>query len=90
MLAQFGDSAQIHMQFGLAYANADFPDEAIPEFKKALARNDRLLDAHYSLGASYLSKSGDTAFAEAEVEFRKELSFHPTIFIVTTSSATWQ
>ncbi len=80
MLAQFGDSAQIHMQFGLAYANADFPDEAIPEFRKALARDDQLPDAHYSLGASYLSKSGDTAFAEAEVEFRKELSFHPDDF----------
>jgi tetratricopeptide (TPR) repeat protein len=80
MLAQFGDSAQIHMQFGLAYANADFPDEAISEFKKTLARNDSLLDAHYSLGASYLSKSGDTAFAGAEVEFRKELFFHPDDF----------
>jgi tetratricopeptide (TPR) repeat protein len=80
MLAQFGDSAQIHMQFGLAYGNADFPDEGIPEFKKALARNDRLLDAHYSLGASYLSKSGDTAFLDAEAEFRKELSFHPDDF----------
>jgi tetratricopeptide (TPR) repeat protein len=80
MLAQFGDSAQIHMQFGLAYANADFPDDAISEFKKTLARNDSLLDAHYSLGASYLSKSGDTAFVEAEAEFRKELSFHPNDF----------
>jgi tetratricopeptide (TPR) repeat protein len=80
MLAQFGDSAQIHMQFGLAYANADFPDEAISEFKKTLARNDTLLDAHYSLGASYLSKSGDTAFLDAEAEFRKELSFHPDDF----------
>ncbi len=80
MLAQFRDSAQIHMQFGLAYANADFPDEAISEFNKTLARNDRLLDAHYSLGASYLSKSGDTAFVEAEAEFRKELSFHPDDF----------
>jgi len=80
MLTQFGDSAQIHMQFGLAYANADFPDEAISEFKKAIARNDKLLDAHYSLGASYLSKSGDTAFLDAEAEFRKELSFHPDDF----------
>ncbi len=80
MLAQFGDSAQIHMQFGLAYANADFPEEAIPEFKKALARNNKLPDAHYSLGASYLSRSGDTAFHEAEAEFRTELSFHPDDF----------
>ncbi len=60
--------------------SADFPDEAISEFKKALARNNRLLDAHYSLGASYLSKSGDTAFLEAEAEFRKELSFNPNDF----------
>jgi tetratricopeptide (TPR) repeat protein len=80
MLAQFGDSAQVHMQFGLAYGNADFPEEAIPEFKKAIARNNRLLDAHYSLGASYLSRSGDTAFLEAEPEFRTELSFHPDDF----------
>jgi predicted Zn-dependent protease len=80
MLAQFGDSAQIHMQFGLAYGNADFPEEAIPEFKKALMRNDKLPDAHYSLGASYLSRSGDTAFPAAESEFRKELSFHPDDF----------
>ena len=80
MLARFGDSAQIHMQFGLAYANADFPEEAIPEFRKALAKNNKLPDAHYSLGASYLSRSGDTAFHEAEAEFRTELSFHPDDF----------
>jgi tetratricopeptide (TPR) repeat protein len=81
MLAEFGDSAQIHMEFGLAYGNADFPEEAIPEFRKVLARNDRFLDAHYSLGASYLRRSGDTASPEAEMEFRKELSLHPDDFL---------
>jgi tetratricopeptide (TPR) repeat protein len=81
MLAEFGDSAQIHMEFGLAYGNADFPEEAIPEFRKALARNDKLLDAHYSLGASYLRRSGDSAFPQAEAEFRKELSIHPNDFL---------
>ncbi len=80
MLAEFGDTAQIHMEFGLAYGNADFPEEAIPEFKKALARNDKLLDAHYSLGASYLRRSGDSAFPQAEAEFRRELSIHPNDF----------
>lgn len=80
MLAHFGDSAQIHMEFGLAYAHADFPEEAIPEFKKALARDGRLPDVHYSLGASYLSRSGDTAFAEAQAEFHKELAIHPNDF----------
>ncbi len=78
--AEFGDTAQIHMQFGLAYADADFPEEAIPEFKKTLARDNRYLDAHYSLGASYLKRSGDAAFPAAEAEFRKELSIHPNDF----------
>ena len=68
------------MQFGLAYWDADFPEEAIPEFKKTLAKDDRFLDAHYSLGASYLKRSGDTAFPAAEAEFRKELSIHPDDF----------
>ncbi len=81
MLAEFGDSAGIHMEFGLAYGNADFPEEAIPEFRKALARNDKLLDAHYSLGASYLRSSGDSAFSQAEAEFRRELAIHPNDFL---------
>ncbi|MDW5266143.1 MULTISPECIES: tetratricopeptide repeat protein [Acidobacteriaceae] len=81
MLAEFGDTAQIHMEFGLAYGNADFPEEAIPEFRKTLARNNTFLDAHYSLGASYLRRSGDTASHEAEAEFRKELSLHPDDFL---------
>ncbi len=81
ILAEFGDMAQIHMEFGLAYGNADFPEEAIPEFRKALVRNDKLLDAHYSLGASYLRRSGDSAFPEAEAEFRKELAIHPNDFL---------
>ena len=81
MLAEFGDSAGIHMEFGLAYGNGDFPEEAIPEFRKALARNDKLLDAHYSLGASYLRRSGDSAFPQAEAEFHRELAIHPNDFL---------
>ena len=80
MQTEFGDTAQIHMQFGRAYWDADFPEEAIPEFKKTLAKDDRFPDAHYSLGASYLKRSGDTAFPAAEAEFRKELSIHPDDF----------
>lgn len=78
--AKLGDTANVHMQIGLAYWNADFPEEAIPEFKKTLARDGEFPDAHYSLGASYLKRSGDTAFPAAEAEFRKELSFHPDDF----------
>jgi tetratricopeptide (TPR) repeat protein len=77
MLAGFGDTAAIHMQFGRAYGEADFPEEAIMEFKKALAEDNRLPGAHYSLGASYLLRSGTVDFAQAETEFRKELAIHP-------------
>ncbi len=77
---EFTETAQMHMDFGLAYWDADFPEEAIPEFKKTLARNSRFPDAHYTLGASYLKRSGDTAFPAAEAEFHKELAIHPNDF----------
>jgi tetratricopeptide (TPR) repeat protein len=72
-----GDTADIHMEFGRAYGESSYPDEAIEEFKKALAKNNKLPFAHYSLGAAYLNRSGDSAFPIAEVEFRKELAIRP-------------
>ena len=75
--AGVGDTADIHMEFGRAYGESSYPDEAIEEFKKALAKNNKLPFAHYSLGAAYLNRSGDSAFPLAEVEFRKELAIRP-------------
>jgi tetratricopeptide (TPR) repeat protein len=75
--AGLGDTADIHMEFGRAYGESSYPDEAIEEFKKALAKNSKLPFAHYSLGAAYLNRSGDSAFPLAEVEFRKELAIRP-------------
>jgi tetratricopeptide (TPR) repeat protein len=77
MQSSFGDTASIHMSFGRAFAEADFPEQAILEYRKVIAKDDKFPDAHYSLGASYLLRSGDTAFPQAEAEFRKELSIHP-------------
>jgi tetratricopeptide (TPR) repeat protein len=72
-----GDTADVHMEFGRAYGEASYPDEAIQEFKKAIAKNNKLPFAHYSLGAAYLNRSGDSAFPLAEPEFRKELTIRP-------------
>ncbi len=80
MLAQFGNTAHNHMEIGLAYARAEFSEQAIPEFKKVLAMDPSMRDAHYCLGAAYLSRSGDTGFAQAEAEFHKELTLHPDDF----------
>ena len=77
MLAGFGDTAIMHMDLGRAYGEAGYPDEAIQEFKKAIAKNNRLPGAHYSLGASYINKSGEIAFSQAEPEFRKEVAIQP-------------
>jgi tetratricopeptide (TPR) repeat protein len=77
MLASYGDSASIHMDFGRAYGQADFPEEAIKEFNQVLARDSSFPEAHYCLGASYLLRSGDTDFPQAEAEFHKELALHP-------------
>ena len=74
--SKFGDTASIHMEFGRAYAEAECPEEAIQEYKKVLAKDDRFPGAHYSMGASYLLRSGNTAFPQAETEFRKELAIH--------------
>ncbi len=77
MSAGFGNKAAIHLDFGRAYAEAGDPDLAIPEFKKAIALNPRLPEAHYCLGASYLLSQGQVGFPEAVKEFHRELELNP-------------
>jgi tetratricopeptide (TPR) repeat protein len=77
LLAKFGAPAATHMKLGIAYGEAGYPDEAIEEFKKAIAEDDRLPGVHYSLGASYINKLSDEGFALAEPELRKELTIQP-------------
>lgn len=73
----FGNTAAIHLDFGRAYAEAGNPDLAIVEFKKAIAINPRLPEAHYCLGASYLLSQGQVGFPEAVKEFHRELELNP-------------
>jgi tetratricopeptide (TPR) repeat protein len=78
MLTAFGDSLDIHMKFGGAYAVAGYPNQAIAEFKKVIAEDDKYPGAHYSLGAAYLmSLLGEGIYPEAAEEFRKELELNP-------------
>jgi tetratricopeptide (TPR) repeat protein len=76
IISRFGDSAAVHMRIGRIYALSGYPDRAIEEFKKAVARDSKMPDVHYSLGAAYMSnRASDLPLAEAE--FRKELALHP-------------
>lgn len=81
MLAGFGDSAKLHMDFGRAYAVGGYPEEAIDEFRKAIAEDDKLPGAHYSLGASYILSMGEINFPLAKEEFEKELQISPNDFL---------
>jgi tetratricopeptide (TPR) repeat protein len=77
MLTSFGDTAEIRMYFGQAYGNSDFQAKAIEEIKQALAKDDHLPGAHYSLAAAYLATFGNAKSHEAEEELRKEIAISP-------------
>jgi tetratricopeptide (TPR) repeat protein len=77
VVARFGDTAAVRMRIGRIYALAGLPDQAIEEFEKAVARDDKMPGAHYSLGAAYMSNSAKD-FPKAATEFRKELALHPS------------
>ncbi|HTS12032.1 MAG TPA: tetratricopeptide repeat protein [Candidatus Limnocylindrales bacterium] len=77
MLKGFGDSPELHMKFGSAYGAAGYPNQAIAEFKKVIAKNPSYPGAHYSLGAAYLVGLSDAVYPEAAAEFRKELVLNP-------------
>jgi tetratricopeptide (TPR) repeat protein len=77
MLTAFGDTALIHREFGRAYGGSDFQPEAIAEFQKAIAKDDKLPGVHYSLAAAYLAAYGEAKTKEAEAELRKELANSP-------------
>jgi tetratricopeptide (TPR) repeat protein len=78
MLTSFGDTAAIHMYFGQAYGRSDFQDDAVAEFQKSIAKDDRLPGVHYSLAAAYLSTSGSSKLPEAEHELKREVEISPT------------
>ena len=81
MLTGFGDTAAIRLQMGRAYALSGFPDKAIPQFQKALAKDNHLRGAHYSLGAAYTQSAGEANSPAAALEFQKELRINPDDFL---------
>ncbi len=81
METSFGDKAILHLEFGLAYGQSDFPQRAIDEFKKAIAEDSRLPKAHYSLAAAYLDSAQSDSLQKAEVELKKELEISPNDFL---------
>jgi tetratricopeptide (TPR) repeat protein len=78
MPAKFGDTAELHTYIGRLYGQALYYDEAIEEFKKAIAKDDgTLAGLHYSLGATLMMRFGEPSYAAAEGELRKEIAIKP-------------
>ncbi len=78
MQKSFGDTPEIHMAFGRAFANSDFQPRAVTEFRRAIEENPRLPGAHYLLSAVLLATGGDESHLDdAEAELKKELAVSP-------------
>ena len=81
LLRKLGNRPEVHNLFGRAYRETKFLDEAISEFRKAIALDPKYPRAHYNLGLSYLLKDSTLKLKEAADEFRAELAAHPEEFL---------
>ncbi len=77
MIAEFGQTPEIHIAIGRAFREAGRLPEAIEEFKRAVALNSQFPGGHYNLGLAYLWNEGGAAVANAEGEFKIELAANP-------------
>lgn len=77
MISGLGDTALLHTYFGRAYSLMDYPDLALEEFHKAIARDSHARDVHYYLALAYLRHDESTGYAKAIPEFQAELKNNP-------------
>ncbi len=80
MAAGLGDTALIHIYFGRAYSENDYPDLAVAEFRQAIAKDPHVRGAHYYLALTYLGHNEGAGYAAAVPEFQAELAAHPDDF----------
>jgi tetratricopeptide (TPR) repeat protein len=79
--ATYGDTPQIHMEFGRAWGQSDFEPRAEVEFSKAIAEDPRFPEAHYCLAATYLEENVPSKVPLAEKELQEELAVTPNDFL---------
>ena len=77
MTSGLGDTAILHTYFGRAYSLMDYPELALEEFHKAIARDSHARDVHYYLALAYLRHDESTGYAKATPEFQAELKNNP-------------
>ena len=74
------DAPDLHVVFGQAYEQTNYPLEAEREFKRALAINPKHPRASFFLGYVILQHGGSERLAEAGAAFEQELNLSPDEF----------
>ena len=74
------ESPDLHILFGQAYEQTNYPLEAEREFKRALTINPKQLKANFFLGYVILQHGGSARLAEAGTAFENELKLTPDDF----------
>ncbi len=73
-------NSELHILFGQAYEQTNYPLEAEREFKRAAAINPKQPRANFFLGYVILQHGGSARLAEAGQAFEKELQLTPDDF----------
>jgi tetratricopeptide (TPR) repeat protein len=79
MARGLGETPQLHIYFGRAYGQGEWEalDNAVQEFKKAIAIDPKAPKAHYFLALAYLDRDGESGFAQVVPELQAELKINP-------------
>ncbi|HXZ80718.1 MAG TPA: tetratricopeptide repeat protein [Terriglobales bacterium] len=79
MQTGLGDTAPLHIMFGRAYGEGEWEalDNAILEFKKAVAIDPKAPQAHYFLALAHLMRDGEAGFPEAVPALQAEVKLNP-------------
>lgn len=77
MLTAVNKKASLHVIFGKAYEETNYPLQAEREFQKAITAEPKITGAHFYLGYTIMQHGGSERLAEAGKEFDLELKVSP-------------
>lgn len=81
METTYGDTPQLHMQFGRAWARSDFQPRAEAEFRKVIAEDPKFPEVHYWLAAVYLEENEPAKIPLAIQQLHDELAITPNDYL---------
>jgi tetratricopeptide (TPR) repeat protein len=81
MFRDYGDRAIWHVVFGGGYQQAGYLEDAIREFRRAIAIDTRVSQAHFYLGFALLAQNHWARTEESMAELRQSLQQEPRNFV---------